>query len=106
MFRKIPLICFVLAFPSFGSTGPAYTIPSDNEFVDPSFLLANTSSPIAAGARQTIVEWADYLNTQGPWCKSAPGSTRIALMFDLPAVMNKTVLPPTGNKHDYMSWAP
>jgi len=61
----------------------------DNDFLDPSYILAKNFSPSTAAAQQSVIEWADFLAAQGPW-----------------SVMNKTVSPPTGNKHDYLSWAP
>ncbi|KAF7972126.1 hypothetical protein HWV62_18848 [Athelia sp. TMB] len=60
-----------------------------NDFPDPAYVLAKGFNSTTAAAQQTIVGWADSLAAQGPW-----------------SVMNKTVIPPTGNKHDYMSWAP
>jgi hypothetical protein len=60
-----------------------------NDFVDPSYITNKSFTTSTAGAQQSIVEWADMLASEGPW-----------------SVMNKTVVPPTGNKHDYMSWAP
>lgn len=61
----------------------------DNDFLDPSYILNKNYSSTTAAAQQSVVEWADYLAAQGPW-----------------SVMNKSVTAPTGNKHDYLSWAP
>jgi len=61
----------------------------DNDFLDPSYILAKNFPSSTAAAQQTVVQWADYLAAEGPW-----------------SVMNKSVNPPTGNKHDYLSWAP
>ncbi|KZP15847.1 chondroitin AC/alginate lyase [Athelia psychrophila] len=61
----------------------------DNDFVDPSYILSKDFASTTAEAQQSIVQWADRLGSQGPW-----------------SVINKTVLPPTGNKQDYLSWAP
>ncbi|KAJ6625107.1 alginate lyase-domain-containing protein [Mycena sp. CBHHK59/15] len=52
-----------------------------NDFVDP--------DPIAAGKFQTIVQWAEQLSAYGPW-----------------TVTSKPIAAPSGNKQDYMSWAP
>lgn len=41
----------------------------DNEFLDPSVILAKNFDPSTAGAQQTIVEWADFLAAEGPWCE-------------------------------------
>lgn len=60
-----------------------------NVFVDPEFVLAQELPDYTLEARATITHWAIQLAAQGPW-----------------TVMNKTVTPPSGDKHDYMSWAP
>lgn len=79
VFVLIPVALCTVGFESY-----------DNDFVDPKYVLSKPSfNPSTAGSQQTIVEWADELAAQGPW-----------------SVMNKTVVPPSGNKHDYMSWAP
>jgi hypothetical protein len=41
----------------------------DNDFLDPSYILAKNFSPSTAAAQQTIIQWADYLAAQGPWCE-------------------------------------
>ncbi|KZP15849.1 chondroitin AC/alginate lyase [Athelia psychrophila] len=61
----------------------------DNEFLDPSYIIVKKFPSSTLGAQQTIVEWANVLAAKGPWF-----------------VMDKAVLPPSGNKHDYLSWAP
>jgi len=61
----------------------------DNDFLDPSYILAKNWNASTAASQQSIIQWADFLAAQGPW-----------------SVVNKTVLPPSGNKQDYMSWAP
>jgi len=60
-----------------------------NEFVDPDYILAKQFNSTTRGAQDTIAAWATDLANQGPW-----------------SVVNKSVTPPTGNKHTYMSWAP
>ncbi|KAI1792432.1 chondroitin AC/alginate lyase [Ganoderma leucocontextum] len=60
-----------------------------NEFVDPNLILAKKFPNITIEAQETIFEWAEELAATGPW-----------------SVTNKTFAPPTGNRHDYMSWAP
>ncbi|RDX42880.1 chondroitin AC/alginate lyase [Lentinus brumalis] len=72
--------------------GPARAITVTsyaNDFVDPKYVLAKDFTNFTIEAQDTIVAWAEELAAQGPW-----------------SVMNKTYAPPTGNKHDYMSWAP
>ncbi|KAL7284680.1 chondroitin AC/alginate lyase [Trametes coccinea BRFM310] len=60
-----------------------------NDFVDPAYALSKNFSNTTIEAQATIVQWAQDLASQGPW-----------------TVMNKSVTPPSGDKHDYMSWAP
>ncbi|KAJ6453561.1 chondroitin AC/alginate lyase [Mycena sanguinolenta] len=59
-----------------------------NDFVSPNVANGHYASTLA-GAQATIVAWADEMNSYGPW-----------------SVTDKPVLAPSGNKHDYMSWAP
>ncbi|KAJ7021165.1 chondroitin AC/alginate lyase [Mycena alexandri] len=59
-----------------------------NDFVDPSHTVGHYAANLA-GAQDTIVAWANEMNSYGPW-----------------SVTDKPILAPSGNKHDYMSWAP
>ncbi|KAJ7915904.1 chondroitin AC/alginate lyase [Mycena leptocephala] len=59
-----------------------------NDFVDPTHAAGQYASNLR-GAQDTIVAWANEMNSYGPW-----------------SVTNKPVVAPSGNKHDYMSWAP
>jgi len=83
------LFSFLVITSTVVSAGPPYTIPYDNDFIDPAYFFSHNLSISTTGSQRTAVEWADYLNTLGPW-----------------SVMNKTVTPPSGSKHDYLSWAP
>jgi hypothetical protein len=40
-----------------------------NDFVDPDWIVSRHFPQSTLGAQQTIVEYADLLNTQGPWSK-------------------------------------
>ncbi|CAL1703088.1 unnamed protein product [Somion occarium] len=60
-----------------------------NDFVDPSKILSKTFPPTTIDSQQAIVSWANELATIGPW-----------------SVVQKSYTPPTGNKHDYASFAP
>jgi hypothetical protein len=58
----------------------------DNDFIGiPAKPFPNTTE----GAQQSVIQWAGYLASQGPW-----------------SVMNKSIVPPSGDKHDYLSWSP
>ncbi|KAF7343232.1 Chondroitin AC/alginate lyase [Mycena venus] len=59
-----------------------------NDFVSPDHAVGLYASKFR-GAQDTIVAWANEMNSYGPW-----------------SVTDKPVVAPSGNKHDYMSWAP
>ncbi|KAF8643337.1 hypothetical protein AX16_009066 [Volvariella volvacea WC 439] len=83
------LATFGLGFLTF-NVGQANALTSyANDWVDPGYILAGGFGDNTRGARGTIVDWARELAAEGPW-----------------SVMNKTGTPPSGDKHDYMSWAP
>ncbi|KAF8910568.1 alginate lyase-domain-containing protein [Gymnopilus junonius] len=69
--------------PVFGQTAYA------NDFVDPNYIVAGNFDTHTGRAQQTVISWAQRLAVGGPW-----------------SVINKTATPPSGDKHDYMSWAP
>ncbi|KAJ7291466.1 chondroitin AC/alginate lyase [Mycena rebaudengoi] len=60
-----------------------------NDFVDPNYIVAGDFPNTVGGAKATILNWAEKLNAEGPW-----------------SVTDKPMLAPSGNKNDYMSWAP
>ncbi|KAG8692131.1 hypothetical protein FRC09_011432 [Ceratobasidium sp. 395] len=61
-----------------------------NEFVPPSSLLNASNWPeTTIAAQRSIIKYAEEILREGPW-----------------SVMNKSVSPPTGNKHDYLSYRP
>ncbi|KAJ6537220.1 chondroitin AC/alginate lyase [Mycena vulgaris] len=59
------------------------------DFPDPNDVTAGNFGARFAGAQATIVQWAESMAAFGPW-----------------SVTNKPVVAPSGDKHDYMSWAP
>ncbi|KAJ7204990.1 chondroitin AC/alginate lyase [Mycena pura] len=59
------------------------------DFPDPSHVAARNFSSRFNGAEATIVAWAEEMASYGPW-----------------SVTYKPVVAPSGDKHDYMSWAP
>ncbi|KAF6758849.1 alginate lyase-domain-containing protein [Ephemerocybe angulata] len=60
-----------------------------NDFVDPDYIVAGNFPTNTGGAQATINGWAKTLAAKGPW-----------------SVMDKQGIPPTNDKHDYLSWAP
>ncbi|KAJ7291562.1 chondroitin AC/alginate lyase [Mycena rebaudengoi] len=88
----MPLLLLLLA-TLLAITRPALAITPyvtyANDFVDPDYIAAAHYSSNLRGAQETIVQWADELSAYGPW-----------------SVTDKPVVAPSGDKHDYMSWAP
>ncbi|KAJ7507089.1 chondroitin AC/alginate lyase [Mycena galericulata] len=60
-----------------------------NDFVDPDYIAAGKFANTTEGAQESIISWAEELSAWGPW-----------------SVTNKSIVAPSGNKNDYMSWAP
>jgi hypothetical protein len=93
MLQLPTLLCLLLSVPAFvvSQTRNNSYIPGlySNDFVSPDWFLSRNFPQSTLGAQQTIVRWAEQLNAQGPW-----------------SVTNKSATPPSGDKHDYMSWAP
>jgi hypothetical protein len=40
----------------------------DNDFIPPDYILAKKWNEITVVAQGSIIQWADYLAAQGPWC--------------------------------------
>ncbi|KAF7324946.1 Chondroitin AC/alginate lyase [Mycena kentingensis (nom. inval.)] len=59
-----------------------------NDFIDPNLLPSQYGSNMK-GAQDTVIAWAEEMSSHGPW-----------------SVTFKPVVAPSGDKHDYMSWAP
>ncbi|KAG7095990.1 hypothetical protein E1B28_006673 [Marasmius oreades] len=60
-----------------------------SDFVDPNFVLAKEFPFHTYQAEVTIVKWARQFSLKGPW-----------------SVVDKPFAPPSGDKHDYLSWSP
>jgi hypothetical protein len=81
-----------------------------NDFVDPNYILAKDFGDNTEQAQASITAWASLLTVGGPWSECLLYSIHVVtalkfVHFTL-GVMDKAVTPPSGNKHDYMSWAP
>ncbi|KAJ7203101.1 chondroitin AC/alginate lyase [Mycena pura] len=92
LFFKLPFIfytlCLVLCLSRTAlATNPFVQYAVD--FPDPKLVVAGNFSSRFNGAEATIVAWAEEMASYGPW-----------------SVTFKPVVAPSGNKHDYMSWAP
>ncbi|KAI0265334.1 chondroitin AC/alginate lyase [Gloeopeniophorella convolvens] len=62
----------------------------DNDFIEPSYLLNKNWTNTTVVAQESIVQWADWLAEQGPWS----------------VITSKPFNAPSGDPHDYLSWAP
>jgi hypothetical protein len=40
----------------------------DNDFIEPSYILGKNWNETTIVAQESIVQWADWLASQGPWC--------------------------------------
>ena len=78
-----------------------------NDFINPNDILTRTLGDHTARARESVVEWARVLAAKGPWSELLSIPLRCFWLTQIcEGVMNKTVSPPSLDKHDYMSWAP
>ncbi|KAF7331536.1 Chondroitin AC/alginate lyase [Mycena kentingensis (nom. inval.)] len=80
-----------------------------NEFVDPDYIASRVGQfpSNLGGAQATVFAWADELNSHGPWSACAcPVPRVLQLILCILGVTFKPVVAPSGDKHDYMSWAP
>ena len=71
-----------------------------NDFVDPDWFLSRNFSQSTLGAQQTIVRWADQLNTQGPWSElllMSMFSQGLDALFFQVLQINQLQLPPATN---------
>jgi hypothetical protein len=44
--------------------------PYDNDFIEPSYVLGKNWNATTVVAQESIVQWADWLAAQAPWCAS------------------------------------
>ena len=42
----------------------------DNDFIEPNYILGQNWNATTVVAQESIVQWADWLAAQGPWCAS------------------------------------
>jgi hypothetical protein len=76
-----------------------------NDFVSPDHATGHYPSNLG-GAQDTVVAWANEMASYGSWsAQIIPCNFPLVYSFSV-GVTNKPVVAPSGNKHDYMSWAP
>jgi hypothetical protein len=77
-----------------------------NDFVDPNYIVAGDFPNTVGGAKATILNWAEKLNAEGPWSRFCSRPSISDSAHRCLGVTDKPMLAPSGNKNDYMSWAP
>lgn len=71
--------------PALAQPGPEPYTSYDNVFVDPHYILSTTFNSSTKYAQQSIVTWAEWLATQGPYCKCFLIFTRIVVLIYTPS---------------------
>ena len=67
----VPLCAIVLSFlviPSLADLNVPFA-SYENDFIEPSYILGKKWNAETIVAQESIVQWADWLAAQGPWCK-------------------------------------
>jgi len=96
----------VILFLAVSHTVVSFTSYID-AFVDPAIILSYPLDLNTAPARLTIFKWAEQLAAKGPWSEGYHFPiVKVAQFGVYTGVMNKSVVPPSGDRHDYMSWGP
>jgi hypothetical protein len=67
------IVLSLLAVRSLANLNVAFT-SYYNVFIEPTYILGKNCSSTTVVAQQSIIQWADWLAAQGPWC------TRIFLL--------------------------
>ena len=88
--------------------------PYDNDFIEPSYILGKHWNATTVVAQESIVQWADWLAAQGPWCTYIrfyfflflASDFHWAYTLELAVTTSKPFLAPSNDTHDYLSWAP
>jgi hypothetical protein len=107
----VPLCAIILSFlviPSFADLNVPFA-SYENDFIEPSYILGKKWNAETIVAQESIVQWADWLAAQGPWCNfmhnyyfTPHSDVRCAA-----AVTTSKPFPaPSNDSHDYLSWAP
>jgi hypothetical protein len=62
------IVLSLLAIPTIADLNVPFT-SYDNDFIEPSYILGKNWNAKTIVAQESIVQWADRLAAQGPWCK-------------------------------------
>ena len=65
------IVLALLAIRSLADFNVAY-ISYYNDFIEPSHILGKNWNRMTVVAQQSIMQWADWLAAQGPWCTRIP----------------------------------
>jgi len=106
----VPLRAIVLSLLAIPSAALNVLFTSyDNDFIEPGYILGKDWNATTVVAQESIVQWADWLAIQGPWCKFVL-CYYFTPQFDVECVTAVTTSKPfpahSNNPHDYLSWAP
>jgi hypothetical protein len=101
---KLLVVVLAAAAVALGAKSDPYQY--DNEYTNSSYLLKHNYPLNTFLAQHTILLWADEAAIGGPWstCILSVFTASSGLMVVASGVLNKSVVPPSGNKHNYMSW--
>jgi hypothetical protein len=102
------IVLSLLVIPSLAALNVSFA-SYDNDFIEPSYILGKKWNATTIVAQESIVQWADWLATQGPWCKFMPNhhfSPEPDVTYVAAVTTSKSVLAPSNDSHDYLSWAP
>ena len=61
------IVLSLLAVPSLADLNVGFA-SYDNDFIEPSYILGKKWNDSTVVAQESIVQWADWLAAQGPWC--------------------------------------
>ena len=64
---RLVIVLALLAVCSLADLNVAF-ISYYNDFIEPSYILGRNWSRTTVVAQQSIIQWADWLAAQGPWC--------------------------------------
>jgi hypothetical protein len=107
----VPLCAIVLSFlviPSFADLNVPFA-SYENDFIEPSYILGKKWNAETIVAQESIVQWADWLAAQGPWCNFMHNyylTPQSDVECAAAVTTSKPFPAPSDDSHDYLSWAP
>ena len=108
------IVLSLLAIPTLADLNVPFT-SYDNDFIEPSYILGKNWNAKTIVAQESIVQWADWLAAQGPWCTLIHNHrssidhhlTSADVKYVTAVTTFKSFLAPSNNNsHDYLSWSP